>query len=215
MTQDMRTAIEPKSDQINADDFVGGPATFRIKGVTITPGTEQPVTIDLEGSKPWRPCKIMSRLLVAAWGPDAKEYAGKSVTLYRDPKVKWGGLEVGGIRVSHLSHIEREMVVALTMTKGKRAPHTVKPIKAETVPLKAVTAAQPDAAAFDFDAFEAEVMAEVQTAADAVSLAAWWDARKPDRLKARDADKTRAGNIATRVNEKVAALEAGDNGEVF
>ena len=51
------------------------------------------------------------------------------MTLYRDAKVKWAGLEVGGIRVSHLSHIERDMVMALTATKGKRAPHTVKPLK--------------------------------------------------------------------------------------
>lgn len=70
----------------------------------------------------------MSRCLVAAWGPDAKAYIGRSVTLYRDPKVKWGGMEVGGIRISHLSHIERDMVMALTATKGKRAPYTVKPL---------------------------------------------------------------------------------------
>ena len=67
----------------------------------------------------------MSRVLVAAWGPDANAYVGRSVTLYRDPKVKWGGLEVGGIRVSHMSHIERDMVMSLTATKGKRAPHKI------------------------------------------------------------------------------------------
>ena len=53
------------------------------------------------------------------------------MTLYRDPKVKWGGMEVGGCRISHMSHIEREMVIALTMTKKERAPYRVKPLVVE------------------------------------------------------------------------------------
>lgn len=202
MTQDMRGVIEPKSDQINADDFMSGPKTFRIKGVQITPGSEQPVTIALENGKPWRPCKSMSRLLVAAWGPDAKEYAGRSVTLYRDPKVKWGGLEVGGIRVSHLSHIEREMIVALTLTKGKRAPHTVKPLKAPVSELKAVE----NKPGFDFDAFEAEVKALIQTADDADALKTSWAAMEPTRRTAGAQDKNRAIALANEIKEKLADL---------
>lgn len=134
---DMSQVIIPKSDQINAEDFLAGPRTYTIEGVAITPGTEQPVQIKLEGEpRVWRPCKSMSRVLVAAWGPDAKVYTGRAVTLYRDPKVKWGGMEVGGIRVSHLSHIERDMLIQLTATKGKRAPHVVKPLVAEVREIK-------------------------------------------------------------------------------
>ena len=127
---DMSAVIVPKSDQINADDLLAGPKTIRITEVNIRPGTEQPVAISFgDGDeKVWRPCKSMSRVLVAAWGPDAKVYVGRSVTLYCDPKVKWGGMEVGGIRISHMSHIDRDMVMALTATKGKRAPYTVKPL---------------------------------------------------------------------------------------
>jgi len=126
---DMRAVIVPKSDQINADDLIGGSMTIRIAEVDIRPGTEQPVSIYFDNSdKAFRPCKSMSRVLVAAWGPDAKAYVGRSVTLYRDPKVKWGGMEVGGIRISHMSNIEREMVFALTATKGKRAPYSVRPL---------------------------------------------------------------------------------------
>jgi hypothetical protein len=125
---DMSGVITPKSDQINADDLIAGPRTIAVREVDIRPGTEQPVSIFYDGDngKPWRPCKSMSRVLVAAWGPDAKQYIGRSITLYRDPTVKWGGMEVGGIRISHLSHIEREMVMALTATKGKRSPYTVR-----------------------------------------------------------------------------------------
>lgn len=129
---DMSAVIVPKSDQVNADDFIPGPHSYTIEAVSISPGTEQPVSIKLSGEpRVWKPCKSMSRVLVAAWGPDAKFYAGRSLTLYRDPKVKWGGMEVGGIRISHMSHIERDMLLQLTATKGKRAPHVVKPLAAE------------------------------------------------------------------------------------
>lgn len=142
---DMSSVIVPKSDQINAEDFIAGPGTFTIEGVSISPGSEQPVSIKLAGEKRvWRPCKSMSRVLVSAWGADANAYVGRSVTLYCDPKVKWGGLEVGGIRISHMSHIERDMVMSLTATKGKRAPHQVKVLKGQSAPPQ--QQATPDAA---------------------------------------------------------------------
>ena len=133
---DMTSVIIPKSDQINADDLIAGPLTITITEVEIRPGTEQPVTIRYvgDGGKPWRPCKSMSRVMVAAWGPDASKYAGRSVKLYRDPSVKWAGMEVGGIRVSELSDIDKPMVLALTETKKTRKPYTVKPLVREHAP---------------------------------------------------------------------------------
>ena len=65
---DMTPIIQPKSDQINADDLISGPRTFTIDTVDIRGGTEQPVSIRLVGEdRVWRPCKSMSRVLVAAW----------------------------------------------------------------------------------------------------------------------------------------------------
>ena len=85
---DMSAVIIPKSDQINADDLIGGPITITIVAVKVQPGTEQPVSIDFgDPKKVFRPCKSMSRVMVAAWGPDSSKYAGKSLTLYRDPMV--------------------------------------------------------------------------------------------------------------------------------
>lgn len=128
---DMSTVITPKSDQLNAEDFLSGPKTYTIEGVAIQPGAEQPVNIKLAGeNRTWRPCKSMSRCMVAAWGPDASQYAGRSVTLYRDPTVKWGGMEVGGIRISHLSHIEKDLKLQLTATRGKRAVHNIRVLSA-------------------------------------------------------------------------------------
>ena len=127
---DMTPTIVPKSDQKNADDLLAGPITIKITNVTIRPGTEQPISVFFDGDegKPWKPCKSMARVLVAAWGADASKYKGRSVTLFCDPKVKWGGMEVGGIRISHMSDIESSMTMALTVTRANKKPFTVKPI---------------------------------------------------------------------------------------
>jgi hypothetical protein len=131
MNDDMTSAIVPKSDQLNSDDLISGPIEIVITSVTIRGGQEQPVSIYYDGDngKPYKPCKSMSRALVMAWGPDAKQYVGRSMTLYRDPTVKWAGMEVGGIRISHLSHIPEALTMALTATKGSRKPYTVRPLE--------------------------------------------------------------------------------------
>lgn len=134
---DMTPAITPKSDQISADDLISGPITIIIERVEISPGVEQPVNIFIAGGdRPWRPCKSMSKVLVYAWGADAKKYTGRSVTLFRDPTVKWGGLEVGGIRISHMSHLDAPMTRALTQTRGNKKAFTVQPLKIEKAPTK-------------------------------------------------------------------------------
>lgn len=130
---DMRDAIIPKSDQLNSDDLISGPRTITVREVAIKGGQEQPVSIFFNGDngKPFKPCKSVSRLLVAGWGADANKYVGRSLTLYRDPKVTWAGMEVGGIRVSEMSDIERPLSLALTQTKGKKAITVVQPLKVE------------------------------------------------------------------------------------
>lgn len=136
MSDDMRQAIIPKSDQLNADDLLAGPITITVTEVSIRGGQEQPVSIHFDGDngKPWKPCKSMSRVLVWAWGADASKYADRSATLYCDPTVKWGGMAVGGIRISHLSHIAEPITMALTATKGSRKPFTVQPLIIEEKP---------------------------------------------------------------------------------
>jgi len=131
---DISGTIAPKSSQLNADDLLSGPRTIRIVRVTANEGNgEQPVAVHFEGDdgRPYMPCKSMRRIMVAAWGADASQYIGRLMALYRDPSVTWGGMEVGGIRISALSHIEREMVMALTATKKARKPYRVLPLKVE------------------------------------------------------------------------------------
>lgn len=132
---DMRTVITAKTDQLNADELIGGPITIRVASVTLRPGTEQPCSVSFEGDngKPYKPCLSMRRVMTMAWGPDANAYTGRGMTLFRDPKARFGGQEVGGVRISHMSHIDKPMTFALTETKGKRAPYTVHPLRMESV----------------------------------------------------------------------------------
>lgn len=131
---DMSAVIIPRSDQLNADSLLAGPITITISKVEIRPGTEQPVSIFYENDngKPYKCCKSMARVLVHCWGPDASKYVGRSLTLYCDPDVKWGGMAVGGIRISHMSDISAQQVMALTVTKGNKKPFTVRPLVKET-----------------------------------------------------------------------------------
>lgn len=127
--ENLRDTITPKSDQLNADDLVGTSKTITITDVRR--GTaDQPVSIHYEGEngRPYKPCKSMRRVLIYAWGDDGKAWIGQSMTLYNDPEVKFGGVKVGGIRISHLSHINGTQIMQLTATRGKRAPYRVDPL---------------------------------------------------------------------------------------
>lgn len=128
---DLRKTIEPKSDQLNADDLIGGAKTIKIRDVKAIDAESQPVSIYFDGdnNKPYKPSKGMRRVLVAIWGADAKAFIGRSLTLYRDDKVKFGGLEVGGIRISHASHIDNPVRVLETVSRGKRTPITIDVLK--------------------------------------------------------------------------------------
>lgn len=126
---DISETTTPKSDQQNFDDYLGGSKTVTVSEVKAG-STEQPVEIHLAEfpGRPFKPSKSMRRVLVAAWGTDSSEYAGRRMTLYGDPEVRFGGQAVGGIRISHLSHLEKPLTVSLTVTRGKRAPFVVQPL---------------------------------------------------------------------------------------
>jgi len=145
---DLSKTIAPKSDQLNSDDLIGGPRTITITGVKLV-AEDQPVAISFENDegKPWKPCKSMRRVLVKAWGADGAKYAGRSLTLYLDESVRFGGAAVGGIRIGAMSHISKDLVMALTATRGTKKAYTVKPLAVETTakPPPADTTPTPDA----------------------------------------------------------------------
>lgn len=139
---DITKTVAPKTDQLNADDFIGsGSRTIKITGVKEMGSKEQPIAISYEGDngKPWKPCLGMRRILIEIWGEDAareanKYYPGRSVTLFRDPDVKYGGVTVGGIRVSHASDLSGEKKFALTVAKARRVEFIVKPLRNAPAP---------------------------------------------------------------------------------
>jgi len=123
---DVRKSIEPKSDQLNADDLLTGPITVTIEGVR-RGDREQPIVVEISGHRPYKPCKSMRRVLIAAFSDDPKGWIGQQMTLFCDPNVTWAGVKVGGIRISHLS-IDKPKTFLLTQTRGKKAEVTIKPI---------------------------------------------------------------------------------------
>jgi hypothetical protein len=134
---DLRDTIIPKSDQLNAEQLLGGPITITVTDVKRGGGEEQPVVIHYEGEggRPYKPCKSMRKVLVFAWGSDGREWIGRSMTIFNRPDVKFGGEEVGGIRISHLSHIKADIAIALTSTRGRKEQTKIKLLdEATTIP---------------------------------------------------------------------------------
>lgn len=129
---DVTNAIQAKSDQLNAIDLAGGPVTVRI--IEVKQGNaDQPVNIitDVFGpGRPFKPSKTVLRVLVAGWNTtDTTMWVGQSMTLYRDPAVKWAGEAIGGIRVSAMTGLTKPLVIALPTSKGKTAKSTVTPLE--------------------------------------------------------------------------------------
>ena len=128
----LRDTIVPKSDQLNYDDFVNGPITDTVVGLK-QGSSEQPIIVLLKDhDRPYKPCKGMRRVLIAAWGGDdrGKSWIGKRLTMFGEPTVKFAGEQVGGIQVSHVSGITKPLTIKLTVARGKRKDYTVQPLAA-------------------------------------------------------------------------------------
>lgn len=123
--EDLLPTVVPKSDQINADDLMS-PITAFVVGMKPGPSDQQPIDIEIIGHRPYRPCLSMRRVLISAWGKDGTKWVGRSMILFRDPTITFGGVALGGIRISHLSHIEKDMSIMLTTKRGHRKAYPVK-----------------------------------------------------------------------------------------
>jgi len=137
----LNDTIIPKSDQLNADQLIGGPITITVTSVRRGSGDDQPVVVHYEGEagRPFKPCLTMRKVLIFAWGEDGSAWAGRMLTLYNKRDVKWGGVEVGGIRISHMSHVPGDVKLSLAATRGKKEPIIIKRLDA-TDPLVAARA---------------------------------------------------------------------------
>lgn len=184
---DITDALAPKSDQLDAVELVN-PRTFTIDTGSRL-GTREGATVAeirlVDFPRWWRPSKGMLDVLAALWGTDGKAWVGRSVTLYNDPEVTFGKDKVGGIRISHLSHIDGPKTVAIR-GRGQGARKIAWPVKPLTV-----AAPPPPPAAMSLE--------DVAATTDTDTLRTAWQGSPPDVRAA----------IEARVAE-IAALAQGD-----
>ena len=126
----------------------------------------------------------MLDVLARCWGTDGKAWAGRSVTLYNDPEVTFGKDKVGGIRISHLSHIDGPVTVAIR-GRGQGARKIAWPVKPLVVAAPAPVVTLEDVAA----------------STDRAQLRAWWS----DHHDLKPAIEARVAEIA--------ALAQGDTAQ--
>jgi len=166
----VKITAEPRSDQWNADDFMGGSSkTFTVAGVK-DGSAEQKYDITLEGeSRVWRPPVTTVRILMDAWGDESDVWVGRRVTMFRDPSVRFGKDAVGGIRISHLSHLPggKPLTLAVTSARGKRPMVTIQPLPDVKPSAKLANNSEP-------------TEAEVAASTDLEELTAMWQASGPE-----------------------------------
>ena len=161
---DITDALAPTSDQLDAIELVN-PRTFTIdSGSRLGSRDGKTVAeIRLVGfPRVWRPSKGMLDVLARCWGTDGKAWAGRSVTLFNDPDVTFGKDKVGGIRISHLSHIDGPVTVMIR-GRGQGARKIAWPVKplVEQAPAPSAPAA---------------TEADVEATTDLARLKEWWQA---------------------------------------
>ena len=183
---DITDALAPTSDQLDAIELVN-PRTFTIDTGSRLGNRDGKTVAEIrlvDFPRVWRPSKGMLDVLARCWGTDGKAWAGRSVTLYNDPEVTFGKDKVGGIRISHLSHIDGPVTVAIR-GRGQGARKIAWPVKPLTV------AAPPPPAAMTLE--------DVAATTDTDTLRTAWQGSPPDVRAA----------IEARVAE-IAALAQGD-----
>lgn len=127
----MKITAEARSDQWNADDFIGGPRVFTIEDVHEGKATQK-YDIKLAGEKKvWRPPLTVLRIILAAWGDESDLWKGRQVLLYHDPNVIYAGKKVGGIRIQAMSNIDRPITVTTQKRRGEKQEHLIQPLKTQ------------------------------------------------------------------------------------
>ena len=121
---DIRAAIQPRSDQLNYEDFLSGPAVLTIERTEDYRDEKgQPrVAIHMVEypGRPFKASKTNLKLLAIAWGEDDTDWPGRRVQLSADPTVTYGGKAVGGICVTALSHLPQRFTAKLSVARGKK-----------------------------------------------------------------------------------------------
>lgn len=128
---DITDALAPNSDQLDAVELVA-PRTFTIDTGGRLGKRDGKTVAEIRLAnfdRVWRPSKGMLDVLAACWGTDAKQWVGRSVTLYNDESVMFGKERTGGIRISAMSHIDGEKKVRIRASgAGRKKDWVVQPL---------------------------------------------------------------------------------------
>ena len=124
---ELRESIVPDCDELTGDDLLTGPITVTITGVK-RGDKARPIVVELEGQKPFKPCKTCRRILIGVYGDRPSDWIGHRLTLWRNPEVIYSGLKMGGVRVSHMTGIERDTSFTVTVSRGKKEQVIISPI---------------------------------------------------------------------------------------
>lgn len=156
---DIRAATKPKSDQLNYENYLTGPQTYTV--AKVTPGDrDHPVFIHMVEcpATPYKPSKGMLKCISKpeGWGDKSSKWVGKLITLYGDPTVIYGGVEVGGIKVQAMSDISSDYETLISARRGVRKPHLIKKLE--------VAYYDPDKFAANFQAWISAIAAGKATA---------------------------------------------------
>lgn len=128
---DITEALAPTSDQLDAIELVE-PRTFTIDSGSRLGKRDNKTVAEIrlvELDRVWRPSKGMLDLLAACWGTKGTEWVGRQVTVYNDPDVMFGKERRGGVRISHLSHIDGPRDVTIRAAgAGRKQTWHVEPL---------------------------------------------------------------------------------------
>lgn len=126
---DLTESFPSDSEQLTFADI--GKRSLTVTVAKVVPRGDRPkdpaVHLAEYPGKPLLPGKNVGSLLREAWGTDGKAWVGRSMTIYGDPEVFFGKDKTGGVRVSHVSHIDAPVSVA-RRGKGARGQITVEPL---------------------------------------------------------------------------------------
>ena len=129
---DIRAAIQPRSDQLNYEDFVSGPAVLTIERTEDYKDEKGQARVAIHmveyPGRPFKASKTNLKLLAIAWGDDDTDWPGRRVQLSADPTVTFGGKAVGGICVTALSHLPQRFTAKLSVARGKKKEFPVEPL---------------------------------------------------------------------------------------
>lgn len=136
----IREFVKIKGDRINFEDFIMGSQDFTITKLGRKIDGGQPrLLMFFEGREetPYWVSKGMVKCLSSpdGWGnSEFSEWVGRKVRLFGEPSVMYAGKELGGVRISHISHIHAQYSTKITERRGVRIDYTIMPLTDEMYP---------------------------------------------------------------------------------